>query len=101
MIRTTAESEGHARHARILPQSLVELERTKNISLDPLPSFRDDRDSPSFDSPRLATFTSLQHMKRQTRPFRKMGHVTIVNENMETARQIAQEVKNTIRVVSE
>ena len=38
--------------------------------------------------------------KRQTRPFRKMGHVTIVNENMETARSIASEVKNMIRVVS-
>lgn len=38
--------------------------------------------------------------KRETRPFRKMGHVTIVNENMSEARKIAEEVKNTIRVVS-
>ena len=38
--------------------------------------------------------------KRETRPFRKMGHVTIVNEDMKTARKIAQEVKNTIRVVT-
>ncbi|MNQ98990.1 phosphoribosylaminoimidazole carboxylase ATPase subunit [compost metagenome] len=38
--------------------------------------------------------------KKQTRPFRKMGHVTIVNENMAEARRIAQEVKNTIRVIS-
>jgi 5-(carboxyamino)imidazole ribonucleotide synthase len=38
--------------------------------------------------------------KKQTRPFRKMGHVTIVNENMQEARRIAQEVKNTIRVIS-
>jgi 5-(carboxyamino)imidazole ribonucleotide synthase len=38
--------------------------------------------------------------KKQTRPFRKMGHVTIVNENMDEARKIAEEVKNTIRVVS-
>jgi len=38
--------------------------------------------------------------KRQTRPFRKMGHVTIVNENMSEARKIAEEVKNTIRVIS-
>lgn len=38
--------------------------------------------------------------KKQTRPFRKMGHVTIVNENMEEARRIAEEVKNTIRVIS-
>jgi 5-(carboxyamino)imidazole ribonucleotide synthase len=38
--------------------------------------------------------------KRETRPFRKMGHVTIVNEDMTIARQIAQEVKNSIRVIS-
>ncbi len=39
--------------------------------------------------------------KRETRPFRKMGHVTIVNEDMEKARLIAQEVKNSIRVISQ
>lgn len=38
--------------------------------------------------------------KRETRPFRKMGHVTIVNENMDEARRIAEEVKNSIRVIS-
>jgi 5-(carboxyamino)imidazole ribonucleotide synthase len=38
--------------------------------------------------------------KRETRPFRKMGHVTIVNENMVEARKIAEEVKNGIRVIS-
>lgn len=38
--------------------------------------------------------------KRETRPFRKMGHVTIVNENMLEARKIAEEVKNSIRVIS-
>ncbi|MFY8097371.1 MAG: 5-(carboxyamino)imidazole ribonucleotide synthase [Flavobacterium sp.] len=38
--------------------------------------------------------------KRETRPFRKMGHVTIVNENMTQARRIAEEVKNTIRVIT-
>jgi 5-(carboxyamino)imidazole ribonucleotide synthase len=38
--------------------------------------------------------------KRETRPFRKMGHVTIVNEDMKEARKIAEEVKNSIRVVS-
>lgn len=38
--------------------------------------------------------------KRETRPFRKMGHVTIVNENMEEARKVAEEVKNSIRVIS-
>ena len=39
--------------------------------------------------------------KKQTRPFRKMGHVTIVNEDIVKARKIAEEVKNTIRVISE
>ncbi len=38
--------------------------------------------------------------KKQTRPFRKMGHVTIVNQNIKEARKIAEEVKNTIRVIS-
>jgi 5-(carboxyamino)imidazole ribonucleotide synthase len=39
--------------------------------------------------------------KKQTRPFRKMGHVTIVNEDINEARKIAENVKNTIRVISE
>jgi len=38
--------------------------------------------------------------KRETRPFRKMGHVTIVNENMAEARKVAEDVKNSIRVIS-
>jgi 5-(carboxyamino)imidazole ribonucleotide synthase len=38
--------------------------------------------------------------KKQTRPFRKMGHVTIVNEDLNKARQIAEEVKKTIKVIS-
>jgi len=38
--------------------------------------------------------------KRETRPFRKMGHVTITNVNMEQARKIAQQVKETIRVIA-
>ncbi len=38
--------------------------------------------------------------KKETRPFRKMGHVTIVNKDMDTAREIAETVKNTIRVIS-
>ena len=38
--------------------------------------------------------------KKETRPFRKMGHVTIVNEDMKIARKIAEEVKNSIRVIS-
>jgi 5-(carboxyamino)imidazole ribonucleotide synthase len=39
--------------------------------------------------------------KKETRPFRKMGHVTIVNSDINTAREIAQKVKETIRVISE
>jgi 5-(carboxyamino)imidazole ribonucleotide synthase len=39
--------------------------------------------------------------KKQTRPFRKMGHVTIVNKDLNVARKIAEEVKNTIKVISE
>ncbi|MBW3517659.1 5-(carboxyamino)imidazole ribonucleotide synthase [Flavobacterium sp. NKUCC04_CG] len=38
--------------------------------------------------------------KRETRPFRKMGHVTIVNADMVEARKIAQVVKETIEVIS-
>ncbi|WP_103863713.1 5-(carboxyamino)imidazole ribonucleotide synthase [Aquimarina sp. I32.4] len=39
--------------------------------------------------------------KKQTRPFRKMGHVTIVHEDINEARKIAERVKNTIQVISE
>ena len=38
--------------------------------------------------------------KKQTRPFRKMGHVTIVNEDIDEARRVAQEVKAKIKVIS-
>lgn len=38
--------------------------------------------------------------KKETRPFRKMGHITIVNKNLETARQIAAQVKEMIEVIS-
>lgn len=39
--------------------------------------------------------------KRQTRPFRKMGHVTIVHEDIAEARRIAEIAKNTIKVISQ
>ena len=39
--------------------------------------------------------------KKQTRPFRKMGHVTIVNNDIAKARKIAEQVKQTIKVISE
>ena len=38
--------------------------------------------------------------KKQTRPFRKMGHVTIVNNDISKARKIAEVVKNTIKVIN-
>ena len=38
--------------------------------------------------------------KKQTRPFRKMGHVTITNEDITKARKVAAEVKKTINVIS-
>lgn len=39
--------------------------------------------------------------KKMTRPFRKMGHVTIVDKDMEAARAMAARVKRTIKVISE
>lgn len=38
--------------------------------------------------------------KKETRPFRKMGHVTIVDQDLSTARKIAEEVKKSIKVIS-
>ncbi|MFY0602833.1 MAG: 5-(carboxyamino)imidazole ribonucleotide synthase [Flavobacteriaceae bacterium] len=38
--------------------------------------------------------------KKHTKPFRKMGHVTIVHEDINTARKIAQKVKETVKVIS-
>ncbi|PID68583.1 MAG: 5-(carboxyamino)imidazole ribonucleotide synthase [Flavobacteriales bacterium] len=38
--------------------------------------------------------------KKMTKPFRKMGHVTIVNQSVNKARELAEEVKKTIKVIS-
>jgi len=38
--------------------------------------------------------------KKQTRPFRKMGHVTVIADDIETARGLAEEVKGKIKVVA-
>ncbi len=38
--------------------------------------------------------------KKQTRPFRKMGHVTIINKDLVEARKIAEAVKSTVKVIS-
>lgn len=37
--------------------------------------------------------------KKITRPFRKMGHVTIVNKDLKKAREVAEKVKNSIKVI--
>ncbi len=39
--------------------------------------------------------------KKETRPFRKMGHVTIVNKDINKAREVAEKVKRTIRVIND
>lgn len=38
--------------------------------------------------------------KRETRPFRKMGHVSIVHQDMAEARKLAEKVKQKINVIS-
>lgn len=38
--------------------------------------------------------------KKQTRPFRKMGHVTIIDKDINTAREKAEKVKQLITVIS-
>lgn len=38
--------------------------------------------------------------KKQTKPFRKMGHITIVNQDVNKARKIAQQVKQSVKVIS-
>ena len=39
--------------------------------------------------------------KAITKPFRKMGHVTIVNKSLEKAKSIAEDVKKTLKVIAE
>lgn len=38
--------------------------------------------------------------KKQTRPFRKMGHITVVHQDLKEARRIAEAVKKKIKVIS-
>lgn len=49
---------------------------------------------------RMPGVTPHIYGKKITRPFRKMGHVTIVNKDLSTARKLAEQVKNSIRVIS-
>jgi 5-(carboxyamino)imidazole ribonucleotide synthase len=39
--------------------------------------------------------------KAETKPFRKMGHVTITAQSAEEARKLAHKIKNLIKVKSE
>lgn len=48
---------------------------------------------------RLTGVTPHIYGKKLTRPFRKMGHVTIINKDINEARKTAQKVKQTIRVI--
>ncbi|PNQ75352.1 5-(carboxyamino)imidazole ribonucleotide synthase [Hanstruepera neustonica] len=52
------------------------------------------------DIMKLEGVTPHIYGKKQTRPFRKMGHVTIVHKDISEARRIAEEVKKTIKVIS-
>ena len=38
--------------------------------------------------------------KKETRPYRKMGHITIINNSLDKARSIAEKVKSIIEVIS-
>ncbi len=38
--------------------------------------------------------------KKQTKPFRKMGHITIVDKEINEARKVAQKVKKLVKVIS-
>ncbi|MCM4160471.1 5-(carboxyamino)imidazole ribonucleotide synthase [Antarcticibacterium flavum] len=50
---------------------------------------------------KLPGVTPHVYGKKETRPFRKMGHVTIIHEDLAKAREIAGRVKESIKVISE
>lgn len=49
---------------------------------------------------RMSGVTPHIYGKKETRPFRKMGHVSIIGEHIDQARSVAQEVKAKIKVIS-
>lgn len=63
------------------------------------------------DSEGIATYVNMEeglnqagvnfHLygKTMTKPFRKMGHITVINEDLKTAKEIARNLKNTIKVI--
>jgi len=48
---------------------------------------------------KLEGVTPHLYGKKMTRPFRKMGHITVVHKDIHKAREIAKKVKNTVRVI--
>lgn len=48
----------------------------------------------------MAGVTPHIYGKRKTKPFRKMGHITIIHESVDEARKIAQQVKETVKVIA-
>ena len=38
--------------------------------------------------------------KAETKPHRKMGHATIINESLEEAKENARKVQKTLRIIS-
>ncbi|XLS30169.1 5-(carboxyamino)imidazole ribonucleotide synthase [Flavobacteriaceae bacterium M23B6Z8] len=49
---------------------------------------------------KLSGVTPHIYGKNKTRPFRKMGHVTVIHKDMQQAREMAATVKKTIRVIA-
>lgn len=52
------------------------------------------------DAMRMPGVTPHIYGKKETRPFRKMGHVTIIHNDLSEARKMAQKVKSSIRVIT-
>ena len=46
-------------------------------------------------------FPNAVWIKKETRPFRKMGHVTICNSDIEEAKRLAKTISKVLKVVSE
>lgn len=38
--------------------------------------------------------------KQQTKPFRKMGHATVINSSLEEAKEIAKKIKNELNIIA-
>lgn len=49
---------------------------------------------------KLAGVSPHIYGKKVTRPFRKMGHITVVNKDLSKAREVAKQVKESVKVIS-